>query len=336
MIVVTVVFLAAAAGAATSSTEPQSFATTILFIGLVMALFVMPLLLVALVVLVLDRFGGVPVLDYPVGSPLLYETLFWIFGHPEVYLLIFPFTGLFVLVRGVFAGAFSASRGRFYNRAGLEGTILRVMLLSFFVFGHHLLAVRFGLFAKVFFIFASLYIMLPMFDIFRQIFQNLRAAAYRRIAIHATMNTLRRIAAAGFLIGGLSSVFFLFPRFAPGVHGTKVVVGHFHGFFVVFLCSLFLVLIWLAVTGAQLPATATTTCGLFVLLSACAVFFLAAASAGFLSNLRRVVGVGGVFTVYTVATNAALIVGSLTVLVSALYLVATGRRTSGFVLTSNH
>lgn len=124
MVAATGVFLAVALDVAGSSVAPQSSASTTLFIGLVLALFVMPLLLVALAVLMLDRLGRIPVLDYPIGSPLLYETLFWIFGHPEVYLLILPFAGLFVFIRKL-SGVFSTPRG--HSSGGLHGTILRVV-----------------------------------------------------------------------------------------------------------------------------------------------------------------------------------------------------------------
>lgn len=181
----------------------------------------------------------------------------------------------------------------------------------------------------MFFIFASLYIMIPMFDVLRQMLQNTRKATSRRTTIHSGVSTLSRIAAAGFFVGGLSSVFFLFPGFAPAVHGTRVVVGHFHGFFVIFLCSLFLVLFWLVSANAQSPAAATQTCGLFILLVACAVFFLTSVSAGFLGSLRRVAGVAGKLAVYSVVTNSALAVGSLIILMFGLYLVV-GRRVSSF------
>lgn len=77
-----------------NSTGPSSRPVAALKLGHVFGLFVAPLLLVALGSLLLDRVAGVSLFDYPSGSPVIYETMFWVFGHPEVYLLTLPFVGL--------------------------------------------------------------------------------------------------------------------------------------------------------------------------------------------------------------------------------------------------
>lgn len=92
----TILFLAGATESIFESSGTNTLASrqvATLAAGHVFAVFIMPLLLVAVGSLLLDRMAGIAIFDYPLGSPATYETLFWVFGHPEVYLLILPFTG---------------------------------------------------------------------------------------------------------------------------------------------------------------------------------------------------------------------------------------------------
>jgi heme/copper-type cytochrome/quinol oxidase subunit 1 len=203
VVVVTSAFLMAVSASLTGRILPLGVVQNTLFAGHIFAVFVIPLLLIALTILVVDQIGGLAVLDYPLGSPLIYETLFWVFGHPEVYLLILPFIGLLFFARQF---SFSSTAGRSVRGfRELSGPITRIAFISFFVWGHHLFATSMTPAFKVFFIFASLYIMIPMFDIIRRTF-------YRRSYVYSKARPLSRIAAllrlfavGGFFVGGLLS-----------------------------------------------------------------------------------------------------------------------------------
>lgn len=196
-----------------------SRAVVTLKIGHVFGLFVMPLLLVALGALLLDRMAGISVFDYPLGSPVIYETMFWVFGHPEVYLLILPFTGLLFFVRPLVVRSSSYTKSM-RGMYGFGGSIVRIALVSFFVWGHHLFATSLTGVAKVFFILASLYIMIPMFDVVRRTFRSRRhpslAGSFARSILFFGLT-----AVLGFFIGGILALFFLSPHLSTSVHGTK-------------------------------------------------------------------------------------------------------------------
>lgn len=105
----------------------QSHTTDTLVVGLAYATVVLPILLGTLGALLADRIIGTSVFDYPTGSPVAYETLFWVFGHPEVYLLILPFVGVAFSIKTVFF-AQSTRKARTPSTAA---AILRVVILSF-------------------------------------------------------------------------------------------------------------------------------------------------------------------------------------------------------------
>jgi heme/copper-type cytochrome/quinol oxidase subunit 1 len=162
----------------------------------------------------LDRIFAAQIFSYPGGSPYIYQQVFWIFGHPEVYFLILPFLGLTrVLTR---------MANRIYTNAiGAEPRLapgmLRVFFFSSIVWGHHLLITSMLNVLKLFFILTSLYIAIPMFGV---IFGCLVPVFFKQTttATESTRTTAttrlrpERVvvgnAVIGFLLGGLSSFCF--------------------------------------------------------------------------------------------------------------------------------
>lgn len=69
------------------------------------------------------------------GDPLLYQVMFWVWGHPEVYILILPVFGVVSHVVQCLCG------GVLFNRRGIVYSMLSLMVLSFLVWGHHMVTV---------------------------------------------------------------------------------------------------------------------------------------------------------------------------------------------------
>jgi len=177
-----------------------------LFVGAVFGLFILPILVLTILLLILDRFFSTSVLDYPLGSPYIYEVLFWVFGHPEVYFLILPFAGLFVFSRSVNAFAGTSRAG-----SGLEvaDLVSRIAVLSFLVWGHHLFINLTSFLATLFFALASLYIMIPMFDVVLYAFARTGPTRSVGVDVFVLFRYLLYFSATSFFVGGILALGFL-------------------------------------------------------------------------------------------------------------------------------
>ncbi|MED7829091.1 cbb3-type cytochrome c oxidase subunit I, partial [Streptomyces chiangmaiensis] len=98
----------------------------------VLAIFVFPILAAALLTLEADRKLGAHVFDPANGGALLWQHLFWLFGHPEVYIIAIPFFGIISEVIPVF------SRKPIFGYMGLVGATIAIAGLSITVWAHHM------------------------------------------------------------------------------------------------------------------------------------------------------------------------------------------------------
>ena len=98
----------------------------------ILVLIVFPILAAALLVLESDRVLGSHVFDAANGGPMLWQHLFWFFGHPEVYIIALPFFGIITEVLPVF------SRKPIFGYIGLVGATLLIAALSVAVWAHHM------------------------------------------------------------------------------------------------------------------------------------------------------------------------------------------------------
>jgi heme/copper-type cytochrome/quinol oxidase subunit 1 len=107
-----------------------------------------PVITIALVFLQFDRFFGTQFYELAAGAdPLLWQHLFWIFGHPEVYILVLPAFGIISEVIPVF------SRKIIYGYGFLAASTIAIAFLSFGVWVHHMFATGLGF--PVFYVFAG-------------------------------------------------------------------------------------------------------------------------------------------------------------------------------------
>ena len=98
----------------------------------ILALLAFPVLAAALLVLEIDRKLGAHVFDASSGGALLWQNLFWFFGHPEVYIVALPFFGIITEVLPVF------SRKPLFGYKSLVGATIAIAGLSMTVWAHHM------------------------------------------------------------------------------------------------------------------------------------------------------------------------------------------------------
>jgi cytochrome c oxidase subunit I len=189
------------------------------FVTSMIILFAFPAITVSLVLLMFDRlFGGVFFNPGSGGNIMIWQHLFWIFGHPEVYILIIPCFGVISEV----ISAFSKKRLFGYNSM-VFATIL-IGFLSFMVWVHHMFTVGLGPVANSLFGIATMLIAIPTgIKIFNWLF-TMWGGQIRF--------TTANLYAAGFIptfvIGGMTGVMLAMPPADFQYHDTYFVIAHFH------------------------------------------------------------------------------------------------------------
>src|SRR5687768_10128338 len=182
----------------------------------VLILLAFPILTAALFGLLADRNLGALVYSDENGGPLLWQHLFWFFGHPEVYIIALPFFGIITEVIPVF------SRKPLFGYKGLVGATIAIAALSMTVWAHHMFVT--GQVLLPFFSFLSFLIAVPT----GMKFFNWIGTMWRgQLTFESPM-----LFAIGFLVtflfGGLSGVILASPPLDFHVSDTYFVVAHFH------------------------------------------------------------------------------------------------------------
>ena len=169
------------------------------FLTATLTILAIPALNAALAMLFIDRWLGAAFFE-PArgGNAILWQHYFWVFGHPEVYILILPAFGMISEVIPVF------SRKPIYGYAFVVGSGAVILLLSYGVWAHHMFAVGLGMGADIFFAVGTLLIALPTgIKIF-----NWTATMWGG-SIQLTTSMLFAVAfLMEFVIGGLTGVMF--------------------------------------------------------------------------------------------------------------------------------
>jgi cytochrome c oxidase subunit I len=180
---------------------------------------VLPALSAGLTMLLLDRQGWTHFfLPGDGGDPLLYQHVFWFFGHPEVYVMILPAMGIISEVIPVF------SRKPIFGYKAVAFSTVAIGFYSLLVWAHHMFAVGLGWGLDIWFMVASLIIAVPTgVKIF-----NWLATTWRGNLIFETPMLFSLGFIAVFTIGGLSGIYVAAFPFDWQVHDTYFVVAHFH------------------------------------------------------------------------------------------------------------
>ena len=200
------------------------------FVTAILGLLAFGVLLAAGVLLLLDRMAGtsffIPgglvvsdqVIDHKGGSPLLWQHLFWFFGHPEVYIAILPGMGVTSHLLATF------SRKPVFGYRAMVYAIFGIAILGFAVWGHHMFASGMSPYTAIFFSLLTTAIAVPSAI---KTFNWLGTLWGGKIHFQPAM--LFSIGFVSlFVVGGLSGLFLNQPSVDLYLHDTYFVVAHFH------------------------------------------------------------------------------------------------------------
>ncbi|GAA1564748.1 cytochrome c oxidase subunit I [Kribbella hippodromi] len=182
----------------------------------ILVLIAFPILAAALLVLEADRSLGAHVFDAANGGPILWQHLFWFFGHPEVYIIALPFFGIVTEVLPVF------SRKPVFGYMGLVAATMGIGALSIAVWAHHMFTT--GAVALPFFSFMTFLIAVPTGVKFFNWIGTMWGGA---VSLETPM-----LWSIGFLVtflfGGLTGVILASPSLDYQLQDSYFVVAHFH------------------------------------------------------------------------------------------------------------
>jgi cytochrome c oxidase subunit I len=185
----------------------------------ILLILALPVIAGAVTLLLTDRHFGTHFYDASNGgSPLLYQHLFWFFGHPEVYIMVLPGFGIISEVLPVFA------RKPIFGYKAIAASTVVIAFLSLLVWAHHMFTTPSPGFVFVFFMMASFLIAVPTgVKIFNWVATLWRGTVEFKTALLFAVGFL-----GTFLIGGITGIFLAIFPIDWQLHDTYFVVAHFH------------------------------------------------------------------------------------------------------------
>ena len=194
----------------------------------ILAMLAFPVLTVALIFLLFDRYFGMSFyIPTEGGDPFLWQHLFWIFGHPEVYILILPAMGIISEVLPTF------SRKPLFGYMFIVFSGISIAILGFAVWAHHMFTVGMGPIANTAFAASTMLISIPTgIKIFNWIGTLWGGAIQWKTPLLFAVGFI-----AMFVLGGLSGVMHASPPVDAQQQDTYFIVAHIH--YVLFGGSIF-------------------------------------------------------------------------------------------------
>lgn len=189
------------------------------FVVSALILFAFPPLTVGLFLMLFDRMFGSNFFDVSMGgNTIIWEHLFWIFGHPEVYILILPAFGIFSEIFATF------SRKRLFGYSSMVFATILIGFLGFMVWAHHMFTVGMGPVANAIFAVATMAIAVPTgIKIFNWLFTMWGGS------IKFTVPMMYAVAfIPSFTMGGVTGIMNAAAPADYQYHDSYFVVAHFH------------------------------------------------------------------------------------------------------------
>ena len=178
-----------------------------------------PILTAALVLMSLDRYAGTNFFTNDLGgNAMLYVNLIWIWGHPEVYILVLPAFGVFSEVVATF------SRKRLFGYTSMVYATVCITVLSYLVWLHHFFTMGSGATVNTFFGITTMIISIPTgAKIFNWLFTMYKGRIRFELPMLWTVGFM-----VTFAIGGMTGVLLAVPPADFVLHNSLFLIAHFH------------------------------------------------------------------------------------------------------------
>ncbi len=178
-----------------------------------------PILTAVLALLSLDRYVGTNFFTNDLGgNPMMYINLIWIWGHPEVYILILPVFGVYSEVTSTFCGK------RLFGYASMVYATVVITILAYLVWLHHFFTMGSGASVNSFFGITTMIISIPTgAKIFNWLFTMYRGRIRFELPMMWTVAFM-----ITFVIGGMTGVLLAVPPADFMLHNSLFLVAHFH------------------------------------------------------------------------------------------------------------
>ncbi|MCR5857516.1 cytochrome o ubiquinol oxidase subunit I [Mesorhizobium sp. J428] len=178
-----------------------------------------PILTATLVLLTLDRYVGTNFFTSDLGgNPMMYVNLIWIWGHPEVYILVLPAFGIFSEIAATFSGK------RLFGYTSMVYATVCITILSYLVWLHHFFTMGSGASVNSFFGITTMIISIPTgAKIFNWLFTMYRGRIRFELPMMWTIAFM-----LVFVLGGMTGVLLAVPPADFVLHNSLFLVAHFH------------------------------------------------------------------------------------------------------------
>jgi cytochrome o ubiquinol oxidase subunit 1 len=185
----------------------------------VLAIAIFPALTGAFAMLMLDRYFGMNFFTNDLGgNPMMYWNLVWIWGHPEVYVLVLPVFGIYSEITSTFSGK------RLFGYSSMVYATVVITILSYLVWLHHFFTMGSGASVNSFFGIATMVIAIPTgAKIFNWLFTMYRGEIRMELPMMWVIAFMLT-----FVVGGMTGVLLAVPPADFVLHNSLFLVAHFH------------------------------------------------------------------------------------------------------------
>jgi cytochrome o ubiquinol oxidase subunit 1 len=185
----------------------------------ILAIAIFPALTAAFFLLLLDRYAGTAFFTNDLGgSPMMYWNMVWVWGHPEVYVLVLPAFGIYSEITSTFTGK------RLFGYTSMVYATVVITLLSYIVWLHHFFTMGAGGDVNAFFGIATMIIAIPTgAKVFNWLFTMYKGEIRFELPMMWVVAFMLT-----FVVGGMTGVLLAVPPADFVLHNTLFLVAHFH------------------------------------------------------------------------------------------------------------